>query len=243
MNKIPDMAIIGIETNIRIVDRGSGAIYDSQNDTLLVAKFDNAFLYRTSIKSTIYNSKAINNGQIEISDNPAAIKSKSFHHMYFVHYLNSNSGLTFEKDKGIKVSKFFKVDSLLFENPLLKGGRADFDEQSILFSKKDISKGLIKETYVYKSNLNGNYPDTTYLVFDPHWKNSSNYSLSQNIDKVKKMKLIQVSSVYNPTTTVHNNKKIEMPRRIIDVKIFKPILSNLDSGEIKQAFQNLRTKG
>ncbi|QPH38923.1 hypothetical protein [Pedobacter endophyticus] len=238
VKKMTKISLVGLETNMYIVDHGSGAIFDLKNDTNLIANSNNVILYRTTIKSTIYNSRALTKGQIQISDDPETIKSKSFSHQYFLHKTNKISGIRFEDGANVNKKYLFNVDSLLLQNPILKGGSADFDDNSIFLSKNTTPDGLIQETYVYKSSPLGNYPDTTYLVFDPKWKNSTKYTLSQNIDKVKKMKLIQVRSVFNPIHKEINKRKLEIPRRIIDVRMFEPTLSALELMKIRKAFEN-----
>ncbi|WP_025145394.1 hypothetical protein [Pedobacter jeongneungensis] len=232
--------ILAMTSYAEIVDRHTGAITPTNNDTSLVSRLENMILYRKTIRGTVYNEKAIKNGVMEAGDDPATISSRSFEHRFFIHYINQKTGIRYDSVGTNGSRKRFNLDSLLMEDPILKGGTADFDDKSILLSKTNTKESYVQETYKYTANPGDNYPDSTYLIFDKHWKNKINYTLSKNIDSVRKMKLVRINLIFNPITKEKSGSGVAIPRKVIDVKIFEPNLNKHDLLEIKQAFEKFK---
>lgn len=232
--------ILAITSYADVVDHETGAITPTNNDTSLVSRLDNIILYRKTIRGTVYNEKAIKNGVMEAGDDPATISSRSFEHRFFIHYIDQKTGMRYDSVGTNGSRKRFDVDSLLIEDPILKGGTADFDDKSILLSKTNTKEGYVQETYKYIANPGDNYPDSTYLIFDKSWKNKINYTLSKNIDSVRKMKLVRINLIFNPKNKEKNGSGVAIPKKVIDVKIFEPNLNKHDLLEIKQAFEKFK---
>ncbi|QXU40002.1 hypothetical protein [Pedobacter sp. D749] len=238
MNTSPE--ILAMTSYADIVDRKTGAITPANTDTSLVSRLGNIILYRKTIRGTVYNEKAIKNGVMEAGDDPATISSRSFEHRFFIHYMDQKTGMRYDSIAANGNRKRFNVDSLLMEDPILKGGTADFDDKSILLSKTNTKEGYVKETYKYTANLGDNYPDSAYLIFDKSWKNKINYTLSKNIDSVRKMKLVRINLIFNPISKEKSGSGAAIPKKVIDVKIFEPNLNKHDLLEIKQAFEKFK---
>ncbi|MFD2287131.1 hypothetical protein GJU39_10810 [Pedobacter petrophilus] len=231
---------MGIVTNIKTVDLQTGTIFDNKNDTVIISKLGDIILYRKSIQSIKYNKNAFKDGQIQVNNDPKMIESSAIFHRFYIYKKDQETGKSYEFQDKAYVIKQFSVDTLLLDDPILKGGNADFDENSILVSKSDIGNGYIRETYTYKPVPSANYPDTTFLTFDKNWKSRMDYTLSQNIDKVRGIKLVQVSSIFNVVPKNKSSLGVEIPNRIIDVKIFEPNLSKAELNEINQVYQKFK---
>ncbi|GAA4214222.1 hypothetical protein GCM10022289_47510 [Pedobacter jeongneungensis] len=232
--------ILATTSYAEIVDRQTGAIIPTNIDTSLISRLGNMILYRKTIHGTVYNEKAIKNGVMEVGDDPSTIASRSFEHSFFIHYIDQKTGRRYDSVGTNGSKKRFDLDSLLIENPILKGGTADFDDKSILLSKTNTKEGYVQETYKYTANPGDNYPDSTYLIFDKSWKNKINYTLSKNIDSVRKMKLVRINLIFNPISKEKSSSGAAIPKKVIDVKIFEPNLNKHDLLEIKQAFEKFK---
>lgn len=231
--------VLGMTTYVDIIDPKTGVKMTANNDTSLISKLGNMTLYRKTIRGTVYNSKVNKDGIIEVGD-PATITSISFKHQYFIHYKDQKMGIRYDSVGADGARKSFDVDSLLQEDPILRGGTADFDDRSILLSKNRTKEGYIQETYKSLSNPRASYPDSTYLIFDENWKNTINYTLSKNIDSIRKMKLVRIYLTFNPVPKEKSENGVAVLKKVIDVKIFNPTLNKHNLVEIKQAFEKFK---
>lgn len=231
------LVYVGVLTNVNMPDQSTGSFFRLDNDTTLICNLNNMVLYRQSVEYTDYNEKALNNGRFEITDDSTTIRSRTRLHRFYIHYKNEKFGLMYESsDKNTKGIPF-KVDSLLIENPVFKGGTTELDDKISLFSKTETSDGLILEKYIYKIRPKPNYPDTSCLFYNKNWKNNVKYSLSKSLDSTTKMTLVRVNFIFNPIAKQENTSSGKFTSKLFDVRMFNPNLKQKELYEVKEAFQ------
>ncbi|WP_316769579.1 hypothetical protein [Pedobacter frigiditerrae] len=238
-----DISCIELSYSIPIYKAGTTELIQL-NDTLLIYYKQKNILIREFYKSTTYNNKAIRNGEFVISNDEQTILNTNKKIRNYLFTKNSYKGLRYDS---ISSNNFivFDIDSLL-KKKTFKGSKLYDSTNDILVErKKDNKTGAVFEKYIPRVKFDASYNDTTYFVFAPKFK-SINYSLSQEADSLRKMKLVAVKLSYNAKPRTANNLK-EVPKRdflfkIRELKIANPkeILSLFEKFEKDSEKLNLK---
>ncbi|WP_443936822.1 hypothetical protein [Pedobacter sp. MW01-1-1] len=198
------------------------------SDSLLVYSLDSILLFRKPYRVTYHNNNAIKDDVMIFSDDPATIDSTVVKYVDYLCYKNAVEGYEYNQNRPNNRNKpntkrAFNVDSFLVENAYKNMKFITNGDELI---KVENTNHLRKEIYFDKLKRGGNYPDTTSLLFDAKF-NKIDFSLSKELDSLRKMKLVEVYFFYNakPKTVDMPNG---MPKRAFHFKIEEIKVNNED---------------
>ncbi|MFD0940399.1 hypothetical protein [Pedobacter boryungensis] len=190
-NKSSTLNAVAIRWSIPLVNPADGSL-QKMADSCYLYYLDSLVLIRVPYAHTEYSYGKINDTKTN-RDTTSVIKKETKFKNY-IFKKDNPFGLQFETITSISFQRF-NVDSLL-KAKTFKGVRFYNEVNDTLVESIKISDEILLEKYIPKTKIDESYSDSTYLYLNSDL-NGINYTLSKQIDSLKKKKLYQVKYIYN----------------------------------------------
>ncbi|URM38890.1 hypothetical protein [Flavobacterium anhuiense] len=178
-------------------------------DSVAVIHYKNYALYEFEDIHTVQNDTAII--ERKVINRYFLLKEKE---KYGYYYDSLNA----------KNSKKARTDSILGEKAYYNQTFFVPSIMQLISSKKDQDGYILIEKYKCKSKIDHTYPDTT-IVFYANKMKGINFTLSKDLDSIKKMKVIKLRAIFNSQFIKGYPKKI--PQYEYKFELKQDSISNL----------------
>ncbi|KAF2081964.1 hypothetical protein [Flavobacterium sharifuzzamanii] len=187
----------------------SDASFFIVNDSVAVINYKNYALYEFEDIFNIQNDSAIINEKVI---NKYFLLKEKESYGYYYDSLNAKTGKRIRMDSILSKKAYYKQT---FYFPSL---------MQFISSKKDQNGYKLIEKYKCKTKVDLTYPDTIIVYFSNKMKNTS-FTLSKDLDSIKKMKVVKMRAIFNSQFIKGNPNKF--PQYEYKFELKQDSISNL----------------